>query len=102
MSHHGSSSPDENPLEKDAELRARMHELNSKLLGEFPDGKSSVEDEGAIAMVVKTEGGVVKLVFGKPVAWVGLTPEQAAQLGSDLIKQAARAGHMPFVLRIGE
>jgi len=98
MSHHGSSVPgDENVP---AEIEAKLHEKMKELLGEFPDGKLNPQDEGAISMAVTTEKGVVKLVFPKPVAWVGMTPQQAAQLGQDLIKQAARAGHMPFVITI--
>lgn len=98
MSHHGSSAPgDENAP---AELEAELHKRMGKLLGEYPDGKLNPQDEGAIAMAVTSENGVVKLVFPKPVAWIGMTPQQAAQLGQDLLKHAARAGHMPFVITI--
>ena len=39
-------------------------------------------------MGVTRDGGVVRLAFGKPVAWIGLPPETAMQLGKMLMTQA--------------
>jgi hypothetical protein len=30
----------------------------------------------------------VYLNFGKPIAWIGLTPEQATDIGDDLVRHA--------------
>jgi len=95
MSHHSSDRD-----EARAALQQKFHEAMKDTLGEYPNGKLNQKDEGALPMAITVEDGVVKLVFPKPVAWVGFTPEQAAQLGNDLIKHARRAGHMPFVITL--
>lgn len=91
MSHH---SPTPNPA-----LTAAMREL----MGEYPDGRLNDNDAGAVAMAVGVENERVVIQFAKPVAWIGLTGDQAMQLASDLMKQARRAGiTAPVVIRIGE
>ncbi len=56
--------------------------------GTFPQGQVSDDDEGALRMAVGYDklNGIVKVDFGKPVAWLGLPPPQAAQLGLLLLK----------------
>lgn len=89
MSHHSSYDPtDPNDPERQA-----MGEAMKKLMGEFPDGKLNARDEGGIAMTIGHENGAVVLKFPKPVAWVGLRPEQAAELASNLLKHARACGH---------
>ena len=83
MSHH-SSNPDIYP---------EMHERMKQFFGEFPDGKLNKDDEGALAVAITTEGNAVKLVFPKPVAWIGFTADQAMQIAEDLIKHARKLGH---------
>lgn len=97
MSHHSS---DDSGDQRHSEMEKKFHEALKETLGEFPNGKLNDRDEGAIPMAVETENGVIKLVFPKPVAWVGFTPEQAVQLANDLIKHARRSGHMPFVITL--
>lgn len=80
MSHH--SSDDQN----------RMHEAMKQVFGEFPNGKLNEQDEGALALSVGGEKGIVKLMFPKPVAWIGFTPTQAVQLAGDLLKHARAQG----------
>ena len=81
VSHHG-----ENP-----EQAKEMHEMMKRLLGEFPDGKLNVNDEGAIAMAVAHEDGRVVLTFPKPVKWIGLRPEEAIDLAVMLTTHAKSA-----------
>ena len=59
-------------------------------LGEFPDGKLTPQDEGAIQFAIGSEGDKVVLDFGKQVHWVGMTPQQAAELASSLLKAARK------------
>lgn len=61
-------------------------------LGEFPEGQLSKTDEGAVQFAVGTKDGKVVLDFGTPVAWVGMNPQQAADLASLLVKRAREAG----------
>jgi len=70
--------------------------------GEFPDGKVDPTDEGELRfMVSATDDGLVRLEFGKPVAWLGLRPQDAAGLASALMhhaRLAARVTGEPIVL----
>ena len=81
MSHHSS----------DPNMEKAMHEAMKQALGEFPDGKLSPDDEGAVAMAVTHVDGVVKLQFPKPVAWLGLRPQEAVELAQLLIHHARAA-----------
>lgn len=90
MSHH-SSDP-----EMARELRAAMKDV----FGEYPDGKLSNDDEGAIAMAVTHVSGRVKLQFPKPVAWLGLRPEEAIGLAQLLIDHAKAAAPRDFIVEV--
>jgi len=59
--------------------------------GEFPEGKISEHDEGEIAFAIGHRFGKVLIEFGKPVAWVGMTPQQAIALANALISHARKA-----------
>ena len=87
---------DRNPLppEMDEQLK-KMFPLEKDGLfgatGRYPMGKLSQTDEGEIIFgVAHTEGRVI-LDFGKPVHWVGMTPNQAIDLGNALLKHARKA-----------
>jgi hypothetical protein len=56
----------------------------------FPQGSLNEEDEGELKLGVAFDkiDGIVKLVFGKPVAWLGLPPAEAVQLGKMLMTSA--------------
>jgi hypothetical protein len=63
--------------------------------GEFPYGKLSAptgasEDEGELAMALAADPqhGIIRLVFGKPVAWLALPPMQARHLATLLMEKA--------------
>jgi hypothetical protein len=59
--------------------------------GLYPDGKISPSDEGEIQIAVGVDPhGVVVIDFGKPVAWLAMTPDGAMQLGLVLIERASR------------
>lgn len=91
MSHH-SSKP--NPA---------MSELMRSLMGEYPNGRMNADDAGAIAMQVGVEEGRVVVRFPKPVAWIGMSGDEAIGLAQMLMKHARAAGiTAPVVLRVGE
>lgn len=85
MSHHSSQ---DNP-----EMQRAMSDMMKSVLGEYPDGKMSKDDEGGVVMAVTHESGRVKLAFPKPVAWVGLKPIEAIDLAELLIMHAKRGAN---------
>ncbi len=61
-------------------------------VGQHSQGKLTPEDEGDIQFRVGGENGKVVLDFGTPVHWVGMDPQQAADLASSLLKWARIEG----------
>jgi hypothetical protein len=56
--------------------------------GDFPLGKLNETDEGGLQMAISSEGGCVRLDFGKPTAWIAFPPDQALALASLIVKRA--------------
>lgn len=93
MSHHGSNPPF---------VQKALSEHMQKLMGEYPDGRLNPDDAGAVSMAVGVEEGRVVLRFAKPVAWVGLTGNEALELAQSLIRHARHAGiTSPLVITLG-
>lgn len=90
MSHHSS------------EPNGELNEAMRKLFGEYPDGKLNPDDAGAVAMSVGVENHRVVIRFPKPVAWVGMTGDEAFELAQLLLHRARQAGvTAPLVIRVG-
>lgn len=99
MAHHGP-----NPFEdfdKQPEYQRRrelMRELLSSTvdfkgaLGDFPQGQLTKDDEGSIRFAIGEKGGKVVIDFGTPVHWLGMTPQQAADFASAVLKRARLVG----------
>ena len=79
MPHHG--------REIDEEMRRALLDLKLGATGKYPDGKLGAMDEGEIRFAVASQPGYVHINFGKPVAWLSLRPQEAAELG-DLLRNA--------------
>lgn len=95
MAHHGSEPIDGMPEDPERKIARNklMRELLSTTgfrgaLGDFPEGKLTPTDEGAIQFAIGEKDGKVVLDFGTSVHWVGMTPQQAAELASTLLKRA--------------
>jgi hypothetical protein len=58
--------------------------------GKFPKGHADAEDEGQIVFAIAADRahGIVRLDFGTPVAWLGLPPLEAKELGLKLMQKA--------------
>lgn len=56
--------------------------------GNFPEGKITDDDEGEIRIGITKKDDTVIIDFGKPIAWIGFTKEQAKDIGEALIKKA--------------
>ncbi len=92
MSHHGNNPP---------HVQKALSEALRSLLGEYPDGRMNANDEGAIAFAVGVEAGRVVLRFPKPVAWMGMSGDEALELAQLLIQHAKNAGiSSPLIIRI--
>jgi hypothetical protein len=95
MSHHGSDPFDEpERLRKMEELRKTLLDTTAfrGALGDFPEGQLTMMDEGSIQFAIGEKDGKVVLDFGTPVAWIGMTPQQAADFASTLLKRAREVG----------
>ena len=64
--------------------------------GNFPRGQADPQDEGELKLALATDraNGIIRVVFGKPVAWLGLPSEEARQLAALLIEKADELDRM--------
>lgn len=102
MAHHGSEPFDDDPeapkkFEALQKRNALMRDLLNTTgfrgaLGDFPEGQLTKSDEGAIQFAIGTKDGKIVIDFGTPVHWVGMTPQQAADFASLLLKRAREVG----------
>lgn len=95
MSHHGfepfpGSGEEEPGFQKRAALMREL--LNTTgfrgAIGAYPEGKLNKADEGNIQFAVSEQDGKVVIDFGTPVAWVGMSPQQAIDFASTVINRA--------------
>lgn len=66
--------------------------FNAKMgaTGQFPYGKLGKHDQGelTVAMAADRRQGVIRLEFGKPVAWLALPAAHARQMAKLLLEKA--------------
>lgn len=95
MAHHGSEPFD--GLPEDPEKKIARNKLMRDLLsttgfrgalGDFPEGQLTKTDEGSIQFAIGEKDGKVVVDYGTPVHWIGMTPQQAAEFASLLMKRA--------------
>lgn len=75
--------------ERDALLKQHLND-NLGPTGKYPEGKISERDEGEIAFAVGVEQGKIALNFGKPIAFIAFTPEQAMEIARLIRNKAKR------------
>ena len=70
--------------------------------GEFPNGQYHPTDEGEIKMAIVTDRDreLVFLNHGKPVTWIGMTPQQAVELAQSLIQHARSISKEPLRVQL--
>jgi len=94
MSHHGYNPFDNDPNAPEFQARqSLMRELLNTTgfrgaLGDFPHGQLTKADEGSIQFAIGAKDGKVVIDFGTPVHWLGMTPQDAADMASILLKKA--------------
>ena len=80
---HHSSVPD-------PEITEALGDLAEDLgaTGLFPGGSLTEFDEGSIRFAVAYAKGKILVDFGKPVAWLGMSPAEAKRFARVLMKLA--------------
>lgn len=97
-SHHG-----ERPTPEVEKLMKRfLDQAEKPLRREYPEGRMGADDDGSVAFAVAADPvkGVVIINFNKPVAWLGMPPEQAMQLAQLLMNHAKKIAKEPLVLTV--
>jgi hypothetical protein len=97
MAHHGPNpfEPDNGPdfQKRHKLLRDLLNTTGFKgAIGDFPQGKLTKGDEGSIQFAIGEHDGKVVIDFGTPVHWLGMTPQQAADFASLVLKRAREVG----------
>ena len=89
MSHH-SNGPFADEMWSEGQSRAEFERAFGKLgaTGQFPRGKLTENDEGEIRIAIGQKDGKVLIDFGKPVAWIGFSAEEAEQIATTLREHA--------------
>lgn len=94
MAHHGSNPFDGRPgspdfLRRQMAMRELLNTSSFRgAIGDFPQGQLTKADEGAIQLAIGEKDGKVVIDFGTPVCWLGMTPQQAADFASTVLKRA--------------
>ena len=101
MSNHG-PTPFDNFDDDGKPGFQKRHELFRELMnstanfrgatGDFPEGQLTKDDEGAIQFAIGSKGDKVVIDFGTQVHWLAMTPEQAAEFASTILKRAREVG----------
>ena len=73
---------------RDAQRRLEARLFGLGATGEYPHGSLGADDEGELRAGVGIEDGKVIINFGKPVAWLSITPAGARELAAMLIAKA--------------
>lgn len=85
----GTDDTDEDAAHLDRLLRAlspratgtwmKIKHLQLGATGKFPRGPADATDEGELRLAVAADHhqGIVRIVFGKPIAWLGLPSNEA-------------------------
>jgi hypothetical protein len=106
--HHGERDPMDPELRKlfsskQDELLKRFDAERAKTAPrEYPDGRISGDDEGAVTFKIGSDPnkGVVVIEYSTPTLWVGMQPQQAIELAQVLIKHARAISKEPLVVSL--
>ncbi len=85
MSHHSDNPAMQDNDKQRMEIEAQQMKLGAT--GERPLPSVCHDDEGEIQMALSHDATKRKvyLNFGKPIAWIGFTPEEATDLGEAIL-----------------
>jgi len=68
----------------------KIKDLKLGATGRFPEGQADAEDEGELRLAVAADHqqALVRIVFGKPIAWLGLPATKARAFAQILVEKA--------------
>jgi hypothetical protein len=68
----------------------KFKDLKLGATGRFPYGQADETDEGELQFAITADpaNGIVRVAFGKPIAWLGLPSSIARVLAAALIEKA--------------
>lgn len=97
VSHHGDNPEDQTRL-----YEMFDKQMSGNYLREFPEGRLSAEDDGAMVFAVAADRQHKRIIiqFPKPTKWIGLTPEDANEFINMLKDRVHELGE-PVVVRAG-
>lgn len=83
-------------------MQAMMQALPRQSPRPLPELVPGMPEDAApeASIMIEHKPGGVRLVFPRPVAWIGFTPEQALEIAEGLKKHAALASEVPEESRI--
>ena len=99
-SHHGGANPPNPELE--ALMKRFIEQTEGRARREYTRGRLGADDDGTLAMAVRADPatGTVVIDFGKPVEWIGLSPQDVAGLVRLLIGKAREVAKEPFTVEL--
>lgn len=96
MSHHGN---DEDAFRR---MNSALDAMFKESYGEFPNGRLSKDDQGAIPVGIGHQDGKVVMSFPRNLNWIGFTADQAIDIANSLIEHARAVGSKkPLTVKIG-
>ena len=100
--HHGDEPSERVPGPLKEILQRLVDQGNRMAKRAYPDGRMGAHDEGALSFAVSVDEkhGTVVIGFNKPVAWMGMSPEDAMALAAKLIEKAKAISKKPLTLKL--
>lgn len=97
-SHHG-----DDKKKLDEFMRRFVQQGDGAAPRAYPEGRMGAHDEGELVFTVgvNEKHGTVVLSFNKPVAWMGMGPEQAVRLAEMLLEKARAVSKEPLTVSVG-
>lgn len=111
VSHHGDGSESEfikklreagvmntgDPRQREL-LERYKKQVNGEAERSYSNGRKGANDDGDLAFVIASDRDeqIVKIDFGKPVAFIGMPPQQAVELAQMLIRHARSIATEPI------
>lgn len=81
----------------------RKHHPLAGATGQFPRGKQRPDDEGELGVVCTADkaANLVRLDFGKPVAWLSVNPDECRGIALTLLRMASKLDGKILTVQIG-
>lgn len=99
-SHHGFSEEDRKKQEE--MIKRFLGQVDGRVERAYSQGRIRPDDDGDLAYAVAADEkhGTVIIDFGKAIAWIGLKPQEAANLCRLIMQKARQVSKEPLVLEL--